>query len=786
MLLNNIKIAFRNLGKRKGFALINIVGLSLGLWCTLLIALWIADEVAKDRFHKKGDRIGLVMTNIESEEGEISTWGQTGYPVAEALEEQIPEVEMAVRRSGPREAILRVDEKSMGADVVGADAGFFDLFSFPLKEGQVSKCLNGLKNIVLSEELEAIYFPNGNAVGKMVELMLDETSEPFLVTGVFKKIPGQSTLQFDAVVPIDNFLPMNNKSWGNTWMNTYLLQKENASLEAIGRKIKHLPEKAGDDTFRTLSVQPLEDNYLYSKFENGQAVGGNIDYVILFAIIALFTLLIACFNFINLTTAWAVKRSKEVGIKKVLGAGRGSLLGQFFTESVVLVVLSVGVAVLLAVLTMPMFNTITEKELSVDFTDGHLYGILGGIALATVLLSGLYPAFSLASFKGVTALNEKLKGNRGENLLRKSLVVFQFCLCMVMITGTLVVYLQLRFVQNKNLGIDRENIIYMPIDQETWLQSRTIKAELANYSGIQDVSSASSNFIDIGGTTSDPVWEGGNPQDGQKWFSILTVDFELTEMLDIPIREGRNFSPEFTTDTLNYLVNEEAVKAMGLQDPIGKSLSFWGDEGGKIVGVTDNFHFASLHHAIGPMIIRCRPTQTYLFYVKTAPGRTTDALAHMEEVHDKFSALPFTYHFLDEAIERGYKQEQKVQQLAGTFAVLAIIISCLGLFGLAMFTAHQRIREIAVRKVLGANVAGLFRLLSKDFMKLIAIAMLISLPFAWYLMNDWIQGFAYRIDIEWWMFALAGSILLGIALLTVSYQTIKVATTNPTKSLRME
>jgi len=303
-----------------------------------------------------------------------------------------------------------------------------------------------------------------------------------LVTGIFKKIPRQSTLQFDAVVPIDNFLPMNNKSWGNTWMNTYLLQKENASLDAIGQKIKHLPEKAGDDTFRTLSVQPLEDSYLYSKFENGQAVGGNIDYVILFAIIALFTLLIACFNFINLTTAWAVKRSKEVGIKKVLGAGRGSLLGQFFTESVVLVALSVGVAVLLAVLTMPMFNTITEKELSVDFSDGHLYGILGGIALATVLLSGLYPAFSLASFKGVTALNEKLKGSRGENVLRKSLVVFQFCLCMVMITGTLVVYLQLRFVQHKNLGIDRENIIYMPMDQETWLQSRTIKAELANYS----------------------------------------------------------------------------------------------------------------------------------------------------------------------------------------------------------------------------------------------------------------------------------------------------------------
>ncbi|WP_373519917.1 FtsX-like permease family protein [Pricia sp.] len=786
MFKNHIKIAFRGLGKRKGFALINVIGLALGIWCTLLIALWISDELGKDRFHAKGDTISQVMTNVTSEEGEIDTWSGTGYPVAEALAEQIPEIETVVRSAGPRESILKVDEKKVGAQVIGADTGFFDMFSFPLKKGQTESCLTDLKSIVLSDEMALIYFPKGNAMGETINVMLDETAEPFLVTGVFEKIPRQSTLQFDAVVPLDNFLPMNNKSWGNSWLTTYILHGEHTALDVLGQKIKNIHGEAGEDPWRTLSLQPLHDRYLYSKFENGKAVGGRIDYIILFGIIAMFTLLIACFNFINLTTARAVQRSKEVGIKKVLGAGKNALLGQFFMESVVLVLVSVLCAIVFALISMPLFNAITEKELTIDFSDPRLYGILAIIALATVLLSGLYPAFSLSSSKSINALNEKLKGNKGETVLRKGLVVFQFFLCMVMITGTLVVYLQLEYIQNKNLGLDKENILFMYMDNETYLKSQSMKAEFANFSGIEQVSLASSNFIDAGGTTSDPVWEGQSADDGQKWFSVLTVDFDLMEMLDIPVTNGRSFSPKFATDTLNYLVNEEAVKAMGLENPIGKSMSFWGDEGGKIVGTVKNFHFASLHNPIGPMIIRCRPTEAVMFYVKTMPGRTAEAMAHMEKVHRQFSGLPFTYNFLDETIEKGYKDEQKVQKLAGIFAFLAIVISCLGLFGLAMFTAHQRIKEIAVRKVLGANIAGLFQLLSKDFVKLVAIALFIAIPLAWYVMNDWIQGFAFHIDIQWWMFLFAGGILLLISLLTVSYQTLKVATTNPAKSLRTE
>jgi len=786
MLRNHFKTAFRSLQKRKGFALINIIGLSLGIWCTLLISLWIFDEFEKDNFHANGDRISLVLTRVNSVEDADNTWDGTGYPVAEALSAQIPEIETAVRITGTRGSNLKLEEKLTKIQVRGADSQFFNLFSFPLKEGRTADCLNDLKSIVLSEDLAANYFPGGNALGQTVNLTLDEISEPYQITGIFEKIPRQSTIQFDAVVPLDNFLPMNNKSWGNTWVQTYILTPENADLDLLGQKVQHIPEKMGDDKWRTLILQPFKDRYLYSKFENGKAVGGRIDYIILFGIISLFTLLIACSNFINLTTAWAIKRSKEVGIKKVLGAGKGSLLGQFFVESVVLVSISVLFAVLLAVFSIPLFNTIAEKELSVDFLNSQFYGILFMIALVTVLLSGVYPAFSLSSYKSVNALKEKLQVNKRETLLRKGLVVFQFFLCMIMITGTLVVYFQLRYIQNKNLGLDKENIVYLPMDQETYLHSQTMKTELANFSGIKQVSSASSNFIDMGGTTSDPVWEGMSPDNGQNWFSILDVDFELLDMLDISIKDGRNFSSDFATDTLNYIINEEAVKAMGMKDPIGKTLSFWGEEGGKIVGIVNNFHFTSLHNPITPMIIRCRPKNTFLFYLKTMPGKTMDVIAHMKKVHKQFSGLPMEYHFLEEAIEKGYNNEQKVQQLAGIFAALAIIISCLGLFGLAMFTAHQRIKEIAVRKVLGANIAGLFQLLSRDFVKLVGVALLMAIPLSWYLMSDWIEGFAFHIDIQWWMFAVAGVILFIIALLTVSYQTLQVATTNPAKSLRTE
>lgn len=788
MLKNHFKTALRSLQKRKGFALINIIGLSLGIWCTLMISLWVMDEFAQDSFHENGDNIYQVLRHQPAEDGSIVTAEDTAYPIADALIAQTPEIKEQTRVTYPRTTAVNISEKMTEVQMIAADPSFFGIFSFPLKEGNSKTCLQDLQNIVISEELAYNFFPEGNVVGKTIEIIFDEVVAPFTVSGVFERLPEQSSLQFDVVIQIENYLPFNSvyMSWGNSWMKTYVSLDDQASIVTVNQKVETLPKEMADVDWFTLYLQPFQDRYLYSKFENGRAQGGRIDYVILFLVIAVFTLLIACFNFINLTTAWSIKRSKEVGIRKVLGAGKRSLLTQFVLESVLLVFVAIAFAVLLAIISISEFNTIAAKNLFVNFNDPRLYGILGLIAFLTVLLSGIYPALLLSSFNAKNALQGKLKANLGPTVLRKGLVVVQFGLSMILVAGTLVVYFQLNFIQNKNLGLDKENVLIMPMDINIWKHGKAVISELAKFPNIKEVSASSGNFIESIGISGDPVWEGKNPNASNPGFAVLDVDFGLIEMLNIDVVKGRSFKPTFATDTLNYLVNEKAARVMGLENPLEKSLKFWGEEGGKIIGVVKDFHFTSLHNPIDPMIVRCRPKEPELIYVKALPGKIKETIAQMQVVHEQFSSLPFNYSFLDQTIKQGYEQEQRIQQLASIFAVLAIFISCLGLFGLAAFTVNQRTREIAVRKVLGANIMSLFNMLSKDFIKLIGMAILIAFPITWYAMNDWIQGFAYRIDIGWWMFAIAGLAVILIALLTVTYQTLKAAKANPSKSLRTE
>jgi len=788
MLKNHLKIAIRSLGKRKGFALINTIGLALGIWCCLMIALWVMDEFEQDSFHENEGRIYQVLRNQPAENGSIVTDEDTAYPIGDALLGQIPEIEDRTRVTYPRNATVNISDKLTEVQMIATDPGFFGVFTFPLKEGSSKDCLQDLKNIVISERLAASFFPEGDVIGKSLELNINEVEVVFNVSGVFQRLPEQSSLQFDVVIPIDNYLPFNStyESWGNSWMVTYVLLDKNASQKDVNQKIETLPKKVADVDWFTLQLQPFKDRYLYSKFEDGKAVGGRMDNVILFIIIAAFTLLIACFNFINLTTAWSIKRSKEVGIKKILGAEKGSLMGQFMLESTILVTLAVGFAILLAELTMPIFNEIASKHISLDFMNVNFYAIIFGVALVTIALSGIYPAILLSSFDPVNALKGKIKGSIGPVLLRKGLVVAQFALSTILVAGTVVVYLQLHYIQSKNLGLDKENVVFLPLDSETWKHSKTIRSELATFSEIGQVSSASGNFSESIGITGDPVWEGKNPKEYNPGFAILDVDFGLMELLNVRLEKGRFFSQDFATDSLNYMVNEEAAKVMGMEEPIGKSLNFWGEEGGKIVGVVKNFHFRSLHNPIEPMILRCRPSNTELVYVKTTPGQTKETIARLEEVHKQFSSLPFKYEFLDDTILKGYQEEQKIQQLASIFSGLAIFISCLGLFGLAAFMANQRTREIAVRKVLGANIATLFSMLSMDFLRLVALALLMAIPITWYYLNDWMQGFAFHIELRWWMFGSAALAILLIALITISYQTLKAANNNPAKSLRTE
>lgn len=454
-------------------------------------------------------------------------------------------------------------------------------------------------------------------------------------------------------------------------------------------------------------------------------------------------------------------------------------------ESVILVLIAVVLAVVLAKISMPMFNEIAQKDITIDFSDPLLYLTLTALILITALFSGIYPALFLSSFNPIKTLKGKIKGNVGQVVLRKGLVITQFFLCMIMVAGTILVYLQLRYVQNKNLGLDKENVIYVHMDTETYKHANSFRAEFAKYPSIKKVSTSNAEFIDNRGRTGDPIWEDKNPE-SSPGFAIIDVDYDFLEMMEISLVKGRYFSPAFSTDSLNYIVNVAAAKVMELENPIGKSLSFWGDDGGKIIGVARDFHFASMHNTIDPMIIRCRPSGAEFFYVKSEANKTKETIISLEQVHEQFSSLPISYHFLNETLEKVYDAEQKVEKLGGIFAVLAIFISCLGLFGLAAFTVNQRTKEIAIRKVLGASVTGLFSIMSKDFVRLILIALLIAMPISWYVMNNWIQGFAFHIDISWWMFALSGLMVLLVALFTLSYRTLKVAKTNPSKSLRME
>ncbi len=786
MFKNHLTIALRTFWRERAFTLINLLGLTLGICCTLLITLWIQDEYAVDRFHEKGDRILQVMRNEHNQEGEITTLGWSAYPVGDALVEEYPEIIKRARYTG-QDIDLKIRDKVVAVTLSAADPEIFEIFSFPLVAGDPSSSLSETNSVVISERLANTHFPDEEAVGQTVTLMQGTYELSFVVGGVMKDIPSNSTVRFDAVIPIEFLLQFNStyESWGNSWMQTYVLAEEGSALENINEKVEFLAKEKADIEWFTIFLSPFQDQYLYSKYENGKSVGGRVDYILLMGVIAAFTLLIACFNFVNLTTARSSKRTKEIGIRKVMGANRSTLLAQFTMESTLLTLASVVVALFLAQALMPSFGMLASKNLAIDFSDTSLYLTLGAITLSTVLLSGVYPAIFLSSFHAINALKGEIKKKSGSITLGKALVVIQFGLSMMLIAGTLIVFQQLTFIQNKDLGIDKENVVIVPYNSQTYKHRQAIMTELGRQPALAEVSSSSGNFMWGLGSTSDPTWEGKPADAGQLWFTIMTIDYGLIEMMDIDVLQGRSFSTDFSTDTLNYLINEAAARQMALDDPVGASLKFWGEEG-TIVGVVKNFHFNSLHSPIYPMILRCRPKGTDLIYVKTQPGQTEEALRQMEKVHEEFSTLAMSYHFLDDVIEEGYQQEQRTQAIAGAFAGLSIFISCLGLLGLASFSAQQRVREIAIRKVLGARLQALMGLLFKQYFALILIGLLVGVPIVHYWSSTWLSEFTYRIEVSWWIYLVPISLILVIAFLTISRISIQTANSNPVDSLRNE
>jgi putative ABC transport system permease protein len=795
MFQHHVLIAFRNLQRHKGSFFINLVGLSTGLACAFLIYLWVQDEKGFDKFHRLDDRLYQVMEKSQ-ENGNTVVHHATQGPLAAAMVKDLPEVEAAVPvlslQNDGMYLQMRHGQKAVRTSGSFAGSNFFNVFSFPLLQGTPEQALANNNAIVISENLSKSLFGSPEAaMGKTVEWELMGDKRLATVSGVTAALPANSSMQFDFVMPFDLLLSelvSGFKLWTNEGPSTYLVLKPGTNAEKLNNKITHFVKNYHKDAIFTLFLRPYSSGYLYDHYENGQQAGGRIDYVKLFSLVALFILVIACINFMNLSTARASRRLKEVGIKKVVGSTRKALILQFITEAVVISFLSMLVACLIVVALLPFFNHVTGKEMNLSLSPA-LAALAVGVALLTGLFSGSYPAFYLSGFKPIAVLKGNIKNSFSELLARKGLVVFQFVISMVLIVGVLVIYQQVKYAQSKNLGYTKDNVVAFEKEGPIVKNAETFLDLVRREPGIEGASAIQQGIMQprgtIGASTYGIEWP-GKTQNDLVDFVIRAVDYDLLETLGIQVKEGRSFSPQFGAENKNVIFNEAAIRAMGLKNPVNTKVKVWGEDR-TIIGVVKDFHISSLHEKIEPMVFQFAPKNTSTILARIERGKEQETVQRLEALYKKFNpGYVFNYTFLDDTYQAQYVSEQRVSLLSQFFAGLAILISCLGLFGLATFNAEIRTKEIGIRKVLGASVENVVLLLSKDFLRLILIAILVAFPLAWWAMNVWLNGFAYHISISPWLFVIAGAAIVVIALATLSYQSIKTAIMNPVKSLRSE
>jgi len=790
MLKNYFRIGWRAIKNNKVFSLINILGLALGLTCSLLIFLWVQDERSMDRFHAGGDRLYTVFERVYTN-GSTNGGYRTPGPLAAELKRLFPEIEYSSPSAMPYKLTFEVGEKIIKSEGGFADSDYFKLFSYPLLQGSPLTALNSPVSVAISDKMAKQFFGSAaEAFGKTIRL---DNKKDLSVTAVFADCPGNSSQKFDFLVNWSTFQEYNPlvKNWSLNGITTSFMLKPGGNPVAVRMKIKKMLDaynKELDANYRIdLDIQLFGDGYLYSNIKSGQIEGGRIEYVRIFSLVAIFILLIACINFMNLTTALSAKRAKEIGIRKAAGALRFSLVRQFLGEALFVTSLSVLLSLAAVNLLLPIFNHWTGKQIELPVTNTYFRTGLMALTLLTGLIAGSYPALLLSSFKPIRVLKGSLPFSQTAGMLRKGLVVFQFVLSIVLIVGTLTISKQVNYVQQINLGYDRQNLLYIPLDGELAGKFNLFSDLVIKTQGAQSVSRISTQSpSDIENQIGGVFWPGKDPN-STPTFTQAAIGYDFVKTMHLQLAEGRDFSRDIASDSLGYLINEAALNVIGYKNPIGMPLTQWGKKG-MIIGILKDFHYTSLYDPIKPLIIRMAGTGNHgSALVRTEPGKTTQALAGLENIVKTLNPeFSFTYSFSDEEYQRLYKSEQVVNRLSNVFAALAIFISCIGLLGLAMFTAERRAKEMSIRKVLGASAATLFTLLSGEFTLLVLLALGIAIPIAWLSMNAWLLKFAYRIDMEWWIFGLAGSISILIALATVSFQAIKAAMANPIKSLRSE
>jgi putative ABC transport system permease protein len=789
MFRNYFKIALRNLQRHKAYSLLNISGLAIGMACSILILLWVQNELSYDRFHANANELYRLTANVDDFKAAVSPAG-----VGEGLQSELPEIKSTVRISKQSTELFEAGTRKFEEKrVFYADSNFLDVFSFRLLKGNRNTALSDPGGVLITEDMAKKYFGNEDVIGKVIR---KNNSDNLMVTGILANAPANSHLQYDFILPMSSIEQQNDDLRTKTWQNfnyyTYILLHKNFNASAAGvsqltagiNAIYHKHVPAG--TKIKLHLQPLTDIHLHSDLQIDLPGNGNIQYVNIFFIVALFILAVACINFMNLATARSQRRAKEVGLRKVVGAGRSQLIMQFLGESLLTSFLSLLIAIGIVCLLLPAFNHLAEKELSFNLLNGKLLLILTAIALATGILSGIYPALFLSGFKPISILKGKLKPGNGNLLFRNGLVVTQFVVSIILLVGTAVVYRQLNFIKNKNLGFDKSNLLYMKMTGDIWNKQQALKAALLQNPNTNDFSIISDLPTALITGTIDVQWEGKDPK-SQVVIPSMDVDENFVKVFQMKMVAGRSFSSSFKNDSSNYVINETAMHLMGMNinNAIGKNISFGGTNG-MIIGVIKDFNFKPLQYAIDPLVLRLNKYGGCVV-VRTKPGYTEASINALGKISKSLNpAYPFSYEFLDNDLNNLYKGEKQMGSIFNFFAILAIFISCLGLYGLSAFMAEQRTKEIGVRKVLGASIINIVYLLSGKFTRLIIIAIIIAVPVSWWAINNWLQSFAYHISINWIIFLIACITALLIALLTVSYESIKAAIANPVKSLRTE
>lgn len=784
---HNIILAFRNYKRNKTTFLINLVGLSTGLACVLLIYLWVHDEMNFDKFHLKKDRLFQVL-QIREFPQKIATWEITPILLANAIKEDLLEVEDAVSISSKEEnprGVFSFQDQQIIVEGLYASENFFDVFTFPILEKEQALFLKDKNNIAISKRIaQKLFSTTENIVGKTITWTQQRTKKSFKVAAIFETPPVNSTLQFDFVSNIQLLIDADEHAgkWNGDYAKTFLVLNPNTPVQEFNTRLaQFMNNKTNERKESTLFIQQFSSKYLNGNYENGKIVGGRISYVWLFSIIAIFILMIACINFMNLSTAQASTKMKEIGVKKTIGANRELLIQQFLSESILMAFLSLILALFLVYIFLPTFNQITSKELTLiwSFNFGTALFL---ITLFTGLISGSYSAFYLSKFKPAQVLNGKRIISFGDQWIRKGLVVFQFSLSVIFMVGVLVVQQQMEYIQTKNLGYQRSNVL--SFKRPNTNQSETFLTEVKNIQGVQNAGRMWGDLLSGRGSQSGYSWRG--QEDDKKYsFKSPIIGFDVIETMGMKILDGRTPSRAYQEEFNKIIINESAQKMMNLENPIGTNISY-GDTLREIIGVVSDFNYGSMHHKIEPLIFRIT-TRGNNILVKIKSGEEKNTIPQLAEVFKKFHpSYPFEYSFVDDDYQALYEAESRVGTLSKYFSGLAIIISCLGLFGLAMFTAERRRKEIGIRKVLGSTIFEIVTMLTGDFTKTVVCAIFLALPISYFIAQEWLNNFAYNINITWWLFCLPAILVLIIAWLTVSFQTVKAASVNPVESLKDE